>query len=76
MIEEKVMNISSEIGDKVVYAYPENGYLWDQEQGKKYLTPQETYIIEKIAVHDWRTEVWLKEVPGVAFNSVLFSNGK
>ncbi len=32
----------------------------------------EVYTIEKIEVHSWHTKVFLKEFPGVEFNSAWF----
>lgn len=32
----------------------------------------ETYTVEKTEVHSWHTKVFLKEFPGVEFNSAWF----
>lgn len=68
------MNIYALPGSKVIFAYPDSGYESDQERAKKYLKVGEIYTIKEIRVHDWSTEVFLEEVPGVAFNSVLFND--
>lgn len=38
----------------------------------KLLKLGETYTIERTEVHSWHTKVFLKEFPGVEFNSVWF----
>ncbi len=56
---------------------PRNGYISDQDRVKKYLDPTKIYTIEKIVIHNWSTDVYLKEVTDtfatgrrVYFNSV------
>lgn len=71
---DNTMNIYSKIGSKVVFAYPENGDKWDIEEAQKYLTLGDTYTIEKIDIHNWKTDVVLKEFPEIYFNSVQFKN--
>lgn len=66
------MNIYAERGTKVVFAYPDSGYEPDQKRAKKHLVEGVTYTVEKTVVHSWHTDVYLQEVPGIAFNSVLF----
>jgi len=58
-------------GGKVVYAYPDNGYKHDQDMCQKYLTLNESYMVSKLEVGNWHTDVWLEgfEHP---FNSVMF----
>lgn len=36
------------------------------------LTPGEIYTVTDVDIHSWHTEIYLAEIPGVAFNSVLF----
>lgn len=36
------------------------------------LTVGELYTVDCVEVHSWHTKVYLKEFPGVEFNSVLF----
>ena len=66
------MNIHAKKGTKVVFSNPSAGYDPDQETARKYLTVGETYTVERTEIHDWCTYVFLEEVPGVAFNSVIF----
>jgi hypothetical protein len=66
------MDIFKKPGTKVIYKYPNWGYKCDQEKAKELLDLEREYTIEKISVGNYYTSVYLKEVPGVAFNSVLF----
>lgn len=68
------MDIYSEIGSKVIFAFPENGLQGDIDIAKKYLVLNNEYTIEEINVGSWSTDVCLKEIPGVSFNSCLFTN--
>lgn len=47
-----------------------NGYESDKEWVKKHLKIGEIYHVEGTEVHDWNTIVYLKEFPGIPFNSV------
>jgi hypothetical protein len=68
------MNIYAKEGDKVVYAYPENGYKPEQEKAAKMLELGKTYTVQATDVDSWATQVYLKEFTNVAFNSVLFED--
>ena len=65
------MNIYAKQGDRIVCVNLEAGYLPDQENAKKHLTVGQIYT-----VHGWHTNVWIKEVPGILFNSVTFEDYK
>lgn len=71
-----MMQLTSEPGDKVVFANPTAGYEGDQVLAKKYLRENEEYTLSNIDVQNWITFVTFAEVPGVEFNSVLFENVK
>lgn len=45
--------------------------LWCKKNAPM-LTVGETYTVRDIDVHSWHTIVYLREFPGVGFNSVLF----
>lgn len=66
------MDIYSPPGTKVVFAHPDWGYPYHQEVAAKHLKLGEKYTVDKTDPGDWSTRVYLREVPGVAFNSVLF----
>lgn len=68
------MDIGAKPGTTIIFAFPKNGYEHDQKVCAKHLTVGQTYIIDRTHVGDCHTSVWLKEVPGVAFNSVMFSD--
>lgn len=67
------MNLFALEGYKVRCSFPNNGTASDKERVKKYLVADEIYTVERTEVHNWNTDVWLKEVPNVIFNSVHFT---
>lgn len=66
------MRIDCPEGTKVILGFPDHGYPHDQEMVKKHLKVGETYTVERTVIHNFNTDVYLKEIPGVPFNSVLF----
>lgn len=66
------MDIAANPGTPITYAHPKAGRTDDQELAKKHLTLGQTYRVASTDVGAWRTDVYLEEVPHVAFNSVLF----
>jgi hypothetical protein len=68
------MNIYAKEGAKVVCKTLRGGYT--NHVANKYLEIGKQYTVEKTVVHNWRTEVFLKEFPGIAFNSVYFKDFK
>lgn len=68
------MDICSKIGSKVKFARVKAGYKHHQETAEKHLKLGETYEVERIDTGGWHTDVYLKEVPNVSFNSVMFVN--
>ena len=51
-----------------------NGTDDDKVNADLYLRPKRKYTLKKIVVHDWHTDIWVEEIPGVKFNSVQFEN--
>lgn len=49
-----------------------NGFDWQKEHASKHIKPRVIYEVERTIIHGWSTEVFLKEFPNVAFNSVHF----
>ena len=43
---------------------------------RKHLTEGEEYTVERTEVSSCHTDVYLEEIPGVAFNSVMFEGVK
>lgn len=74
----RVMDIHARPGTKVapIYKYgrPLNGYTYDQEMVAKYLHEGHVFTVERTVAHNFSTDVYLKEVPGVAFNSVCLAD--
>jgi len=68
------MDIETRIGAKIKFSYPENGYGSTRETVDAYLSKGKTYTVERINIGGWSTSVYLEEVPGIGFNSVLFEN--
>ena len=68
------MNIYAKEGNKVIVTEEsaKNGYDSDTEKVKKYLQINGVYTVEKVEIHNWHTDVYLKEVPNIYFNSVNF----
>lgn len=66
------MNTWASSGTKVRFVGGPGRATDDQEFTKGYLKVGEIYTVERTDPHDFYTYVFLKEVPGVAFNSVLF----
>lgn len=62
------------VGDKIYYAYPENGYEFEQQKCKELLKYGTAYTVANVDIHGWSTHVYLKEFPGQTFNSVNFAN--
>lgn len=73
-MELKSMNIFADEGTKVTPAFkdgkPFGGYSADEEKVAQHLKEGEWYTVEYTEVHNWSTDVFLKEFPNVRFNSV------
>lgn len=68
------MNIYASKGDRVKVDNLTSGYPPDQKIAQQYLKLGDVYTVEKTVVYDWNTEVFLQEIPGVAFNSCFFED--
>lgn len=66
------MSIYAREDEKVVLTHPNNGYDYDKLKANKYLKLGEVYTVSKTVVNGWTTDVYLKEIPDVSFNSVQF----
>jgi len=66
------MNIHAEPGTKVIFARSAEGLPNNEQEAAKKLVLHLEYTVAATQIHAWRTDVTLKEVPGVVFNSVLF----
>lgn len=74
------MNINAKRGDKVIVTLKSiiNGYQSDMEKAKRWLEPYEmsrkVYTVDEITIYEWCTNVCVKEIPGVVFNSANFED--
>lgn len=59
---------------KVTEKTIKNGSNSDKELAKKYLEVGKEYIVDHTDVSDWSTDVYLREIPDVRFNSVNFKS--
>ena len=57
---------------KVTEDTKNNGSDYDVELVNKHLTIGETYTVDYTIVHNFSTDVYLKEFPKIRFNSVNF----
>lgn len=67
------MDIYAEEGTKVRYI-AEGGWDSDVPEANKYLEKGEIYTVDYIDVGGWCSDVYLKEVPQKAFNTVMFED--
>ena len=68
------MDIYAKKGDKVKVKTLNAGYKPDIELAKKHLVIGQVYTVKMTAIHNWKTDVYLQEIPGVHFNSVFFED--
>ncbi len=68
------MDIYAKSGTLVKFTHPTAGYSHHQKLASEFLTVNEVYTVEATDVDSYHTDVYLKEFPGKAFNSVLFSD--
>jgi len=73
VINDSLEVLNTQQGERVVFL-GDNGTDMDQLRSHKYLLPDVYYTVSKLDVGSWRTTVYLKEIPGKGFNSVLFGN--
>lgn len=67
------MDIYAKTGAKVRYL-AKNGYDHDAAEASKILQKDSIYTVESTTVHNWSSDVHLKEFPGKSFNSVMFED--
>ncbi|UMO76033.1 hypothetical protein [Planktothrix phage Pra-JY27] len=69
------MDICAKPGTKVRFINA-NGLREDRDKARFYLTENEVYTVNRIAIGPWRSEVFLEEVLGQGFNTVMFEEVK
>jgi hypothetical protein len=67
------MNIYAKKGDKVRFLN-ENGREAERAYAAEILKEGKAYTIDHTDVYGWHTDVYLQEVPGKSFNSVMFED--
>jgi hypothetical protein len=70
------MNIHSPKGTKVIFAFPKAGYEYQIKIAQKHLILNKVYTVDHIEIHKWHSNVYLKEIPDIGFNSCLFKEEK
>lgn len=58
-------------GDKIRFT-GEGGYDSDKVRADKYLTLDEIYTVDYVDIGNWMSDVYLREIPDVDFNTVMF----
>ncbi len=66
-------NIYAKEGTKVVFDNPNWGYQSHMEFSKSFLSEGQVYTVDYTRVGSWHSDVFLKEFPGKAFNTVQFT---
>lgn len=75
--ERQAMDIRTEPGNTVEYAFPANGYPFDQQRLKELgLKVGDLKTVDLIDVQESSSTLYLVEHPGVAFNTVNFANAQ
>lgn len=70
--EEKSLNINAKPGTKVIYL-GKNGYDSEREFANKFLKKEKEYTVSRIDIGNWSSLIYLDEIPGKGFNSVMFA---
>ena len=70
------MNIHAKRGTIIVFNHPNAGLPHEQEEARRKLDVNSIYTVERTDVHSFKTYVYLQEIPGIPFNSVLFEEEK
>lgn len=68
------MNIYALEGHKVKCSTLNAGYEGEKTKAKKHLEVGKSYTVDYTNVDNWSTDVFLKEFPGIGFNSVFFED--
>jgi hypothetical protein len=68
------MEIYAKENDKIVYKNINSGHEHDQKEANKYLIAGNIYTVDYTHVESFHTDVYIKEVPNISFNSVMFED--
>lgn len=67
------MNLDTKCGEKIVYKNTTSGWERDRNLAAQYLTKESMYTVDRVEVGDWKSHVYLLEIPGVP-RSTRFSS--
>ncbi len=70
------MNLNDLPGTKIVFRFPKSGSKGEQKRAQKYLKIGGVYTVKKVEIGNWHSNVYLEEVPGIAFNTVFFTEAE
>jgi len=70
------MNIHAKEGDKIIVTEKtiKNGSDTERSRAEKYIEVGKIYTVDSIVVMAWTSRVFLKELPKLMFNTVLFKD--
>ena len=68
------MDIYAKEGTRIRCSTLDGGYDHHKKVAERHLELNEVYTVDHTDVDNWHTDVYLKEFPGVAFNSVFFED--
>lgn len=68
------MDIYAKPGTRITYDNFEAGYDYQRQEAEKYLKRGWVYTVDYIEVHRFTSDVYLKEIPTISFNTVMFSD--
>lgn len=66
------MEINAKRGTKVKFLNV-GGYSFHLRQARKFMKKGDILTVEKTVIGSWHTDVYFKEYPNEAFNSVMFA---
>jgi hypothetical protein len=69
-----VIDIDTHPGEQVYFAHPTNGHPSDKAFAQKLLVHGYVYTVAFLDVHSCSSTLYLREFPGIGFNSVQFQN--
>ena len=72
-VEDRQDVLHCERGCKVIASNLDNGYPCDSEQAHELLSIGQVYEVERLEVGSCNSKIWLKEFPGISFNTVHFT---
>jgi hypothetical protein len=63
-------------GDLICYCHIQYGFTHDRKLARQHLQYLNVYTVDNVEVYSSKSNVFLKEIPGVPFNTVLFEGVK